>query len=105
MDNDTFGLALFRTNLANDRTFLASIRTNAIFAGLSMILIKAEYHILAMTILLFSISANILIIREYIKNKKNEIYRTSSLIYSLILMVVLCMILYTAFIQYKQSKK
>ena len=52
MDGDNYTLAKRRTNLANDRTFLASIRTNAIFAGLSLILIKLKKYIPAIIILL-----------------------------------------------------
>ena len=43
--DSSFDLALKRTNFANDRTFLASIRTNAIFAGLSIILVKTKYYL------------------------------------------------------------
>ena len=105
LQNGTYRLSLLNTNLANDRTFLASIRTNAIFAGLSMILIKMNYIMSAIIILGFSILANLLIIYEYIKNKKNKSYKESSLIYSLILLSILCILLYTTIIQYKQSKK
>ena len=103
MDN-TFDLALKRTNFANDRTFLASIRTNAIFAGLSVIFIKVGNYIPAILILLFSICANIIILKSYIQNKKNELYKSSSIIYSVILMVVLCSLLYTTVIQYIAKK-
>tara|TARA_B100000927_G_scaffold34831_1_gene25037 strand:- start:29 stop:337 length:309 start_codon:yes stop_codon:yes gene_type:complete len=99
MDN-SLELAFQRTNLANDRTFLASVRTNAIFAGLSIILVKGENYVPAMLILFFSICANIIIIRSYLRNKKNESYKSSSLIYSIILMIVLCMLLYTTTIEY-----
>ena len=105
LENSTYLLSVLNTNLANDRTFLASIRTNAIFAGLSMILIKTKYYVSAITVLGFSIIANLLIISEYIKNKKNKSYKESSLIYSAILLVILCILFYTAIIQYKQSKK
>ena len=84
IENATYALSVLNTNLANDRTFLASIRTNAIFAGLSMILIKTNYYVSAIVILGFSIIANLLIISEYIKNKKNKSYKESSLIYSVI---------------------
>ena len=99
MDN-SLELAFQRTNLANDRTFLASVRTNAIFAGLSIILVKGKNYAPAMLILFFSICANIIIIRYYLRNKKNESYKSSSLIYSIILMIVLCMLLYTTTIEY-----
>ena len=105
LENATYVLSVLNTNLANDRTFLASIRTNAIFAGLSMILIKTNYYVSAIVVLGFSIIANLLIISEYVKNKKNKSYKESSLIYSAILLVILCILFYTAIIQYKQTKK
>ena len=101
--NNTFDLALLRTNLANDRTFLASIRTNAIFAGLSIILVKSKYYLPAIIILFFSICANILIIREYLKSKKNDTYKHSSIIYSSVLIVVLCILLYTTILKYNSK--
>ena len=61
---DTTQLAFKRTNFANDRTFLASIRTNAIFAGLSLLLVKNNYPLPAIIILLLSIGANIIIIKS-----------------------------------------
>jgi len=102
--DSSFDLALKRTNFANDRTFLASIRTNAIFAGLSIILVKTKYYLPAIIILFFSICANIIIIREYLKNKKNETYKDSSLIYSSVLIVVLCILLYTTILKYNFNK-
>jgi uncharacterized membrane protein YidH (DUF202 family) len=99
MDN-SFELAKKRTNLANDRTFLASVRTNAIFAGLSIILVKNKNYIPAMFILFFSICANIIILKSFLKNKNNESYKLSSIIYSIILMVVLCILFYTTTIKY-----
>ena len=99
MDN-SFELAKKRTNLANDRTFLASVRTNAIFAGLSIILVKNKNYIQAMFILFFSICANIIILKSFLKNKNNESYKLSSIIYSIILMVVLCILFYTTTIKY-----
>jgi uncharacterized membrane protein YidH (DUF202 family) len=103
MDN-TLNLALKRTNFANDRTFLASIRTNAIFAGLSIILVKNKNYVPAILILFFSIFANIIIIKSYLKNKKNLSYKSSSLIYSIILMIVLCILLYTTTNEYLKMK-
>jgi len=97
-------LAVKRTNFANDRTFLASIRTNAIFAGLSIILVKSKFYLPAIIILFFSICANLLIIREYLRNKKNEEYKYSSLIYSSVLVVVLCILLYTTILKYNSNK-
>jgi uncharacterized membrane protein YidH (DUF202 family) len=101
--NTSLELANQRTNLANDRTFLASVRTNAIFAGLSIILVKSKNYIPAILILFFSICANIIIIRAYLINKKNETYKSSSLIYSIILMIVLCMLLYTTIVEYMKE--
>ena len=103
--NSTYLLSVLSTNLANDRTFLASIRTNAIFAGLSMILIKLKYNISAIIVLGFSIIANLLIMMEYVKNKKNKRYKESSLIYSAILLLTLFILFYTSIIQYKKLKK
>ena len=100
----TTALALDRTNLANDRTFLASIRTNAIFAGLSLLLVKNDYHLPAIIILALSIIANIIIINAYIKNKKNETYKKSSLIYAGILLVVLVILLYITVFEYQNTK-
>tara|TARA_Y100001970_G_scaffold294318_1_gene450462 strand:- start:17743 stop:18054 length:312 start_codon:yes stop_codon:yes gene_type:complete len=100
----SFDLAVKRTNFANDRTFLASIRTNAIFAGLSIILVKSKFYLPAIIILFFSICANLLIIREYLRNKKNEEYKYSSLIYSSVLVVVLCILLYTTILKYNSKK-
>ena len=94
MTSNTYDLALLRTNLANDRTFLASIRTNAIFAGLSMILIKTKNYLQAIIVLSLSICANILIINEYLKNKENEVYKYSSIIYSGLLVIILVILLY-----------
>tara|TARA_B110000259_G_scaffold186299_1_gene237181 strand:+ start:1195 stop:1524 length:330 start_codon:yes stop_codon:yes gene_type:complete len=103
--NSTYLLSVLSTNLANDRTFLASIRTNAIFAGLSMILIKLKYNISAIIVLGFSIIANLLIMMEYVKNKKNKRYKESSLIYSAILLLTLFILFYTSIIQYMNIKK
>ena len=97
-------MALKRTNLANDRTFLASIRTNAIFAGLSLLLVKNNYPLPAIFILMLSIIANVIIIQSYLKNKKNKTYKDSSLIYSGILIVVLVILLYITIIEYNNSK-
>lgn len=102
--NKSIELAIQRTNLANDRTFLASIRTNAIFAGLSIILVKNNIHIPAIIILVLSIFANIIIIQSYLKNKKNKIYKSSSLIYSTILIVILVLLLYTTIVDYNNNK-
>jgi len=103
--DSSFDLAIKRTNFANDRTFLASIRTNAIFAGLSIILVKSKYYIPAIIILFFSIFANILIIGEYLKNKENETYKKSSIIYSGVLIVVLCILLYITILKYNSHSK
>ena len=102
--DESLNLASKRTNLANDRTFLASVRTNAIFAGLSIILVKNENYLPAMFILFFSICANIIIIRAYLRNKENQSYKSSSIIYSVILMVVLVILLYTTYIEWRNSK-
>tara|TARA_B110000305_G_C19016415_1_gene437312 strand:+ start:61 stop:369 length:309 start_codon:yes stop_codon:yes gene_type:complete len=101
---DTTQLAFKRTNFANDRTFLASIRTNAIFAGLSLLLVKNNYPFPAIIILLLSIVANVIIIKSYLKNKKNKSYKSSSLIYSSILVLVLVILLYITIIEYTKNK-
>lgn len=101
---DTTQLAFKRTNFANDRTFLASIRTNAIFGGLSLLLVKNNYPFPAIIILLLSIVANVIIIKSYLKNKKNKSYKSSSLIYSSILVLVLVILLYITIIEYTKNK-
>jgi len=98
---NTTQLAYKRTNFANDRTFLASIRTNAIFAGLSALLVKNGFHLPALVILFLSILANIIIVKSYLKNKKNETYRDSSLIYSTILILVLVILFYVTIVDYR----
>jgi len=102
---NTTKLAQIRTNFANDRTFLASIRTNAIFAGLSALLVKNGFHLPALVILVLSIFANILIVKSYLKNKKNVSYRDSSLIYSAILILVLLILFYVTIIDYRNLGK
>jgi len=102
---NTTELAFKRTNFANDRTFLASIRTNAIFAGLSALLVKNGFHISALITLVLSIFANIIIVNSYLKNKKNKSYRDSSLIYSAILILILVILFYVTIIDYKNLKK
>ena len=102
---NTTELAEKRTNFANDRTFLASIRTNAIFAGLSALLVKSGFHLPALIILVLSILANIIIVKTYIKNKKNKSYKDSSLIYSAILILVLVILFYVTLNEYIESKK
>ena len=102
---NTMELAVKRTNFANDRTFLASIRTNAIFAGLSALLVKNGFHLPALIILVLSIVANIIIVKAYIKNKKNKSYKDSSLIYSAILILVLVILFYVTLNEYMNSKK
>ena len=102
---NTIELAVKRTNFANDRTFLASIRTNAIFAGLSALLVKNGFHLPALIILVLSIVANIIIVKAYIKNKKNKSYKDSSLIYSAILILVLVILFYVTLNEYMNSKK
>jgi|TARA_A100001015_G_scaffold278955_1_gene339646 uncharacterized membrane protein YidH (DUF202 family) len=102
---NTTELAVKRTNFANDRTFLASIRTNAIFAGLSALLVKNGFHLPALIILVLSIVANIIIVKAYIKNKKNKSYKDSSLIYSAILILVLVILFYVTLNEYMNSKK
>ena len=102
---NTTELAVKRTNFANDRTFLASIRTNAIFAGLSALLVKNGFYLPALIILVLSILANIIIVKAYIKNKKNESYKDSSLIYSAILILVLVILFYVTLNEYMNSKK
>tara|TARA_B100000900_G_C20601848_1_gene725976 strand:+ start:293 stop:604 length:312 start_codon:yes stop_codon:yes gene_type:complete len=102
---NTTELAIKRTNFANDRTFLASIRTNAIFAGLSALLVKNGFHLPALIILVLSIVANIIIVKAYIKNKKNKSYKDSSLIYSAILILVLVILFYVTLNEYMNSKK
>jgi len=101
---NTTKLAEKRTNFANDRTFLASIRTNAIFAGLSALLVKSSFYLPALIILVLSILANIIIVKTYIKNKKNESYKDSSLIYSAILILVLVILFYVTLNEYMNSK-
>jgi len=102
---NTTKLAEKRTNFANDRTFLASIRTNAIFAGLSALLVKSGFYLPALIILVLSILANIIIVKTYIKNKKNKSYKDSSLIYSAILILVLVILFYVTLNEYMNSKK
>ena len=102
---NTTQLAYKRTNFANDRTFLASIRTNAIFAGLSALLVKNGFHLPALIILVLSILANIIIVKSYLKNKKNETYRDSSLIYSAILILVLLILFYVTIVDYRNLGK
>jgi|TARA_Y100000389_G_scaffold125757_1_gene123145 uncharacterized membrane protein YidH (DUF202 family) len=102
---NTTQLAYKRTNFANDRTFLASIRTNAIFAGLSALLVKNGFHLPALIILVLSILANIIIVKSYLKNKKNETYRDSSLIYSAILILVLVILFYVTIVDYRNLGK
>lgn len=93
-------LSLIRTNLARDRTFLASIRTNAIFAGLSLMLIKEDFKLASIIVLSFSIIANFIIIDRYLKSEENKSYRESSIVYSLILVLILCIMLYLAVMKY-----
>lgn len=102
---NSVNLAFQRTNFANDRTFLASIRTNAIFAGLSLLMVKNEYPLPAIVILVLSIGANLIIVKSYLDNKKNESYKASSLIYASILILVLVILLYITVIEYINSKK
>ena len=102
---NTMELAVKRTNFANDRTFLASIRTNAIFACLIALLVKNGFHLPALIILVLSIVANIIIVKAYIKNKKNKSYKDSSLIYSAILILVLVILFYVTLNEYMNSKK
>lgn len=101
--NNSLKLANDRTNLANDRTFLASIRTNAIFAGLSIILVKSDNYLPSILILFFSICANIIITKSYLENKKNDEYKSSSLIFAVILMIVLFILLYTTLLEYMKK--
>lgn len=101
---NTTELAEKRTNFANDRTFLASIRTNAIFAGLSALLVKSGFHLPALITLGLSIIANIIIVKSYLENKKNKSYKDSSLIYSAILILVLVILFYVTLKEYIESK-
>lgn len=101
---NTTELAEKRTNFANDRTFLASIRTNAIFAGLSALLVKSGFHLPALITLALSIIANIIIVKSYLENKKNKSYKDSSLIYSAILILVLVILFYVTLKEYIESK-
>lgn len=87
-------LAIKRTNFANDRTFLAAIRTNAIFTGISVLLVKNDFYYLPIVILILSILANVIQMKTYLKHKKNNSYRDSSLIYSSILLLVLLVLLF-----------
>eukprot|EP01084_Bolivina_argentea_P025755 47895_1 len=97
-------LALIRTYLACERTFMASTRTNAIFAGLSLLLTNNNKYIPAMIILVLCIVVNIFSTylfyylsykNEHLKNIKSKmLHLASPIFYSILLVVILIILLY-----------
>ena len=59
-----------RTELAEDRTYMASIRTLAVFCGLSVLMYRFENRLLSSFILIATLIINLKIYHEY-KNVLN----------------------------------
>ena len=96
-------LALMRTYLACERTFLASIRTNSIFAGLSLLLTNNNQHIPSVIILILCIAVNICTTYTFYRSSQDHNFKTMNqrtlhlmqpIFYSLLLTVVLIILLY-----------
>ena len=107
-------LAMIRTHLASERTFLASTRTNAIFAGLSLLLSNNGEYIPAMTILLLCILCGIITTYFFYHSsyksphlngiKDISLHLGSPMFYSIQLMAVLVILLYITVEGYKGKK-
>ena len=97
-------LALIRTYLACERTFLASTRTNAIFAGLSLLLSNLDQYVPAMIILslciLVNVSSTYIFYQSSYKSKylnnlnDKALHLASPIFYSLLLIIILIILLW-----------
>merc|ERR1712130_400736 len=106
-----------RTYFACERTYMASIRTNAIFAGLSLLLIANNQQIPAMIILALCIGINILTTYNFyysslgsnskhftsIRERATQIL--SPMLYSFLLNVVLGLVFYVSVHNWIQGNK
>lgn len=107
-------LAMIRTYLACERTFLASTRTNAIFAGLSLLLSNNGEYIPAMVILSLCILGCIVTSyffynssykSPHLKGVKDvSLHLASPMFYSVLLMAVLAILLYVTVEAYLGNK-
>ena len=107
-------LAMIRTYLACERTFLASTRTNAIFAGLSLLLSNNGEYIPAMVILSLCILGSIVTTYFFYQSsyksphlngiKDISLHLASPMFYSILLMAILVILLYITVEGYKGNK-
>merc|ERR1712129_43419 len=101
-------LAIIRTYYACERTYMASIRTNAIFSGMSLLLIQNHQRIPAMKILALCIAINMFTTYNFLHSSLGSNFshfdnmrdRTkqilSPILYSMLLNVVLAVFFYVA---------
>ena len=101
-------LAVIRTYFACERTYMASIRTNAIFAGLSLLLIDNNQQVPATVIVILCILINVFTTWNFYRSslgsnsehftsiKERATQVMSPMLYSALLIVVLILILYVA---------
>ena len=89
-------LAFIRTYFACQRTYMASIRTNAIFVSLSLILVNYDHEVPAMSILFFCVGANLLETYNFYRSfshftniRKRILQIAPSVLYSLLLDIIL----------------
>lgn len=99
--------------LSTSRTFNANVRTNGIFAGISLLLAKGGHPLEAILILLIIIVINIVTIIEYIRlshrytqfiknREKSVLFFYAPVVYAIMLVIVVMLLIY---ISYKYHKK
>lgn len=88
-----------RTNLADERTFLSTIRTTSIFAGLAVLLTKFSRRTPVIIILLICLLTNIYLTYDYYNRSKN--YKICSkyypIIYSMLISFILIILIYSIY--------
>ena len=101
-------LALIRTSFAHDRTFLSLIRTAAIFAGISSLLIKRKKPFISIIILTIAILLNIITTYYFYQHSKkfasvhnpSDAYDiTIPITYSIFIIFILLILLVSAILE------
>ena len=103
-------LSALRTHMANERTYLAIIRTSAIFAGISLLLINQGFPKIGVLILIFAIiltiSNTVIYILQYnrldVKTKESKASVYLNLAYSICIIVIFAALIYMVYYHKKK---
>ena len=108
-DKNSEDLAKIRTEFAMERTYLAVLRTSAIFIGISLLLSdKTNMKLLSVIIALFSLIITIISMIYYIKKLHTTnilVEKTIPIFYSVLIIIILLAIIINNGINYIKNIK